>query len=247
MSTYAHLLVAPYNAPPPSWSMVPAMRHALKLYPDTNFLWSLDALCLVTEPSLSLSTQIFSNLSSLIQKDVPVVPPDSVIHTFSHITPSHAHLILTQDMDNIGHTNLILRNTPPTPHSTDNWAHYFLDAWFDPLYRQYAFQKAENHALEHIVQWHPTILAKLVLIPQRRLNSYNFATKPVVDNGVEKSHDSMWQEGDFVINLKGCDDDEKHKESGIKGKDNGRNCEKEMVGFFKKWETKVKQLDGLGA
>lgn len=36
----------------------------------------------------------------------------------------------------------------------------------------YNFQKAEAHALEHIVQWHGTILAKLALVPQRVLNSY---------------------------------------------------------------------------
>lgn len=36
----------------------------------------------------------------------------------------------------------------------------------------YNFQKAEAHALEHIVQWHGTILAKLALVPQRILNSY---------------------------------------------------------------------------
>ena len=55
---------------------------------------------------------------------------------------------------------------------TGEWAKFFLDAWFDPLYRSYNFQKAEEHALEHIVQWHGTILAKLALVQQRLLNSY---------------------------------------------------------------------------
>ena len=101
------------------------------------------------------------------------------------------------------------------------------------------------------MQWHPTVLAKLVLIPQRRLNSYNFATKPVKDNGVERSHDSMWQEGDFVINLKGCDDEEKNTanakgEKGANAK-GGRHCEEEMRGYFERWERKVKELDGKGA
>ena len=36
----------------------------------------------------------------------------------------------------------------------------------------YNFQKAEAHALEHIVQWHGTVLAKMALVPQRLLNAY---------------------------------------------------------------------------
>lgn len=167
-------------------------------------------------------------------KDIPVVPPDSVIHTFSHLKPSRTHLILSQDMDNLAHTSFILRNTPFTTSTPDNWAHYFLDAWFDPLYRAYAFQKAENHALEHLVQWHPTVLAKLVLIDQRRINSYNFATPPARDplTGITRTHDSMWQEGDLVINLKGCRGSEK------------RDCEEEMRYYFSRWEKEVERLDG---
>ena len=42
----------------------------------------------------------------------------------------------------------------------------------DQVIGSYNFQKAEAHALEHIVQWHGTILAKLALVPQRMLNSY---------------------------------------------------------------------------
>jgi mannan polymerase II complex MNN11 subunit len=168
-------------------------------------------------------------------KDIPVVPPDSVIHTFSHLSPSRTHLILTQDMDNLSPSSLVLRNTPFTPSTPDNWATYFLDAWFDPLFRAYAFQKAENHALEHLVQWHPTILARLVLVEQRRMNSYNYASPPSTDTGSGKvrRHDSMWQEGDLVINLQGCRDG-----------DRKRDCEEEMKGYYERWRKDVERLDG---
>ena len=231
VSNYTHMT----TPSPTSWTLIPACRHALTTNPQTQYLWALSPYALITSPSLSLSTHIFSNLSSLMQKDIPVVPPDSVIHTFSHLTPRSAHLILSQDMDNLAHTSFLLRSTPPTSSSTDNWAHYFLDAWFDPLYRAYNFQKAENHALEHIVQWHPTILAKLVLIPQRTMNSYNFATSPMVMDdrtGEKRSHDSMWQQGDLVVNLKGCDTME------------GRDCEEEMQGYETRWRAEVARLDG---
>ena len=96
--------------------------------------------------------------------DKPVVPPDSVIKTFSHLRGERVDFILTQDKEGLAGGSFMVR--------TGEWAKYFLDAWFDPLYRSYNFQKAESHALEHIVQWHGTVLAKLALVPQRLINSY---------------------------------------------------------------------------
>lgn len=229
-STYFDLV----DPSPSSWSLIPALRHALTLHASSTFFWALSADALITNPILSLEEHVLQPLESLMKKDIPVVPPDSVIHTFSHLRPSRTHLILSQDMDNIAHTSFILRNTPFTPTTTDNWAQYFLDAWFDPLYRAYAFQKAENHALEHLVQWHPTVLAKLVLIEQRRFNSYNHATPPIRDpiTGITRTHDSMWQGGDLVVNFKDCRIDPK------------RNCEDEMRQYFSLWEKLVSKLDG---
>ena len=229
-TTYSNLV----EPSPTSWSMIPALRYAMTELSSSTFFWSLSADAFITNPSLSLESHVLQPLESLMLKDIPVVPPDSVIHTFSHLKPSRTHLILSQDMDNLAHTSLILRNTPFTTKTPDNWAHYFLDAWFDPLYRAYAFQKAENHALEHLVQWHPTVLAKLVLVEQRRLNSYNYATPPTKDplSGETRTHDSMWQEGDLVVNLNGCRESEK------------RDCEEEMRYYFAKWEKEVERLDG---
>ena len=224
-STYKSL----YHPSPRSWALIPALRHTLTLHPKCTHVFSLTPYALITNSSFSLTSAVLAPtvLTSLMIKDLPVVPPDSVIHTFSHLTPSQTHLILSQDLDNLAHTSLILRNS--------DWSHYFLDAWFDPLYRAYNFQKAEGHALEHIVQWHPTILAKLVVINQRKINSYNFATAPQIDMGTGKSreHDSKWQPGDFVVNLKGC---EEAKE---------RDCEKEMNDYYKKWENEIRVSGGV--
>jgi mannan polymerase II complex MNN11 subunit len=74
-----------------------------------------------------------------------VVPPDSVIKTFANLKGDRIDLILTQDKDGLSPSSFVVRN--------GEWAKYFLDAWFDPIYRSYNFQKAETHALEHIVQY----------------------------------------------------------------------------------------------
>jgi len=83
-------------------------------------------------------------LETLIKSNQPIIPPDSVIKTFPHIKPENIDFVLSQDDKGLGHNSMIIR--------TGDWARYFLDAWFDPLYRSYNFQKAERHALEHIVQ-----------------------------------------------------------------------------------------------
>ncbi|KAK2811922.1 hypothetical protein FQN49_008412, partial [Arthroderma sp. PD_2] len=140
---------------PRSWAIVPAVRHAMTKYPGGKYFFHLSPHAVIMDPSLSLTSHVLdkSKLESLMIKDAPVVPPDSVIKTFTHLSAQDVDLVITQDAENLSPGSFIIKG--------GQWAKYFLDAWFDPLYRSYNFAKAENHALDHIVQWHPTILAKL--------------------------------------------------------------------------------------
>ncbi|KAI5304865.1 hypothetical protein KEM56_005791 [Ascosphaera pollenicola] len=147
-------------------------------------------------------------------KDQPVVPPDSVIRTFSHLSAKDVDLVLTQDKENLCPGSFFIRNT--------EWAKFFLDAWFDPLYRSYNFAKAETHALDHIVQWHPTMLAKLALVPQRIINAY-------AGQAPTPGPDGLYREGDLVIRFLGCD------QIGA-----NRNCEAEMMPYYTNWVKDTK-------
>ena len=80
-----------------------------------------------------------ARLEALMRKDVSVVPPDSIIKTFSHLKAEDVDLVLTQDGAGISSGSVVLRN--------GEWARFFLETWFDPLYRSYNFQRAETHAL----------------------------------------------------------------------------------------------------
>ena len=66
------------------------------------------------------------------------------------------------------------------------------------------------------MQWHPTILSKLALVPQRIMNSYSIAD----------SEESLYKSGDFVIHFKGCENQVA-----------GRNCETEIEVFSTQWRT----------
>lgn len=135
------------NGAPQSWSTVPALRHAMTLYPHTTWLFYLTSTALIMNPTRSLHEMILEpqKLQSLMIVDKPVVPPDSVIKTFSHLKGDRVDFVLTQDREGLAGGAMLIRS--------GEWAKFFLDAWFDPLYRSYNFQKAEGHALEHIVQY----------------------------------------------------------------------------------------------
>ena len=68
------------------------------------------------------------------------------------------------------------------------------------------------------MQWHPTILTKLALVPQRIMNAYN------VLSPAQQGSD-VYQDEDFLVRFAGCE------------LDVNRNCEKEMDGFYEKWKA----------
>jgi len=110
-------------------------------YPKSKYFYFLSPHGLIMNPSLSLETHVMEpkRLESVMLRDKPVVPPDSVIRTFSHLRGDKIDLVLTQDGEGLCQGSFILRR--------GEWAKFFLDTWFDPLYRSYNFQKAEAHAL----------------------------------------------------------------------------------------------------
>lgn len=172
---------------PRSWAKIIAMRHALSKYPDATYVWFLDQNAYIMELDRKLEEQVVNpaKLESLMIKDWSIVPPDSIIKTFSHLKGEDAGLVISQDETGLVTNSYILKN--------GEWAKFFVETWMDPLYQSYNFQKAERHALEHIVQWHPTILSKLALIPQRTFASYG-----------RNKEGNAYRDGDFVTLLVDC-------------------------------------------
>lgn len=121
--------------------MLMAMRHALAKYPDCKYIWFLDQDAYIMEQRQSIDEVVMasSKLESLMIKDQPVVPPDSIIKTYGHLRGNDIDVVVAQDRTGLVHNNLIIRN--------GEWAKFFLETWMDPLYRSYNFQKAERHAL----------------------------------------------------------------------------------------------------
>lgn len=119
---------------PQSWSTVPALRHAMTLYPHTPWLFYCTSTALIMNTKESLWDKVLEprKLESLMITDKPVVPPDSVIKTFAHLRGERVDFVLTQDREGLAGGSMLIR--------TGSWAKYFLDAWFDPLYREFMAQ-----------------------------------------------------------------------------------------------------------
>ncbi|KAI0472387.1 galactosyl transferase GMA12/MNN10 family-domain-containing protein [Xylaria cf. heliscus] len=172
---------------PLSWSKVVAMRHAIAKYPNCKYIWYLDQHALIMNPNSRVEEHVMGSqkLEDMMLKDHPVVPPESIIKTFSHLKARDIDFVITQDNGGLATSSFVIRN--------GEWAKFFLDTWFDPMYRTYNFQKAETHALEHIVQWHPTILSKLAIVPQRAINAYATA-----------DHGAQYRDGDIAVVFAQC-------------------------------------------
>ncbi|KAJ0169083.1 putative alpha-1,2-galactosyltransferase C8D2.17 [Colletotrichum tanaceti] len=196
---------------PASWNKVVSLRHAMTKYPEAGWFWYIDQDAYIMDPSISVDSLVLKSdkIDSLMIRDHPVVPPDSIIKTFPHLKGRDIDFVLTQDREGLSAGVFFVRN--------GEWAKFFIDTWFDPLYRTYNFQKAEAHALEHIVQWHPTILSKLAIVPQKTFNSYNR-----YDKG------EMFKDGDFVVRAAGCT---------MTGE---RACEEELSSYKTTWQAAFK-------
>ena len=123
------------------------MRDALTRFPDSTYVWFLDQDSFIMNPELTIEQHVMkpAELEALMIKDQPIVPPDSIIKTFTHLRARDIDFVLTQDKEGLSAGSFVIRN--------GDWARFFLETWFDPIYRSYNFQKAETHAL---VSDHPS-------------------------------------------------------------------------------------------
>ena len=119
----------------------PIVCHALTKYPDATYIWYLDQDSFIMNPEITVENHLMKpkRLEEVMIKNHPVVPPDSIIKTFTHLKGQDVDFLVTQDKDGLSIGSFIVRN--------GEWSRFFLETWFDPIYRSYNFQKAETHAL----------------------------------------------------------------------------------------------------
>lgn len=224
-----------------SYNKLPIIREAMSNYPYTKTFWFLSSDSLIINMGLDLETHILSKnrLGNLMLRDHAVIPPESIIKTFKSQNADDIQLIITQDTKSVKSDSFIIRRRKDEmgwgkkkhrggKKGATMFGYYLLDLWFDPLYRFYHFKEGETSALEHLIQWHPTVLAKLAIIPQRVMLSYPVAAggnspanKKKGDKDAKPKNEGEevrakyagtgFESGDFVVHFEKCGDVEKNK------------------------------------
>jgi len=100
-------------------------------YPTGRYFWYLEQNAIIMNPSLSIEDHIMdpARLSKLALRNQAVVPSSGIIKTFRNVNTKTVGLVMSMDDAGIAPSSMVIRNGP--------FAKYLLDAWYDPLIRNY--------------------------------------------------------------------------------------------------------------
>ncbi|ODV88652.1 glycosyltransferase family 34 protein, partial [Tortispora caseinolytica NRRL Y-17796] len=177
------------DSSPSVWAKVPMMRAAIAQYPNAKYFWYLDEDALIMDEQKDIYDHILKPeaLEKVIRRNAPLVPVEYGINTHQFTSVDTIRLIIAQSVTGMLTSSFVLVN--------DDFASYFLDIWFDRLYRSHSdFANSESRTLSHILLWHRTVLERTALVSTKALASLSQSFAPY----------DLYTEGDFVLSLEGC-------------------------------------------
>lgn len=169
------------------------------------------------EPSISLQSHIFADLSESVYRDINYYNPLNVTHppqsdlldpisrsaTGDNLTSS-IDVILSQDCGGFNLGSFFVKRSP--------WSDRLLDIWWDPvLYEQkhMEWEHKEQDALEHIYTAQPHLRTHFGFIEQRKINSFPLAAcgkqGPMGETEVDPRFHYNQYDRDFLVNMAGCE------------------------------------------
>lgn len=107
------------------WHKLALLRRVIEEHPNSEWFWFLDQNALIMDPQVSLIKDILGDLESTMLRDIPVVPPESVIRTLKTGEANNVQFVLSHDQAGLNTNSFLLRN--------GDWAKYFLEAWTEPV------------------------------------------------------------------------------------------------------------------
>lgn len=187
------------------------MRAAMHAFPQAKYFWFIDQDALIMRMDLSLQQHLLDPkiLDLAVLKNVPVVK-DSNIRTYKHFAAEDARVIIPQTSDGqLDSSSFVL--------TADVYGKAFTDYLGDPLVRNYPWSHF-SACLGHVLQWHPSLLAKTALVVPKTIASVYDPSKNA-DQKLE-ADTTHYTEGDLVVSFRGC------KERG--------SCEADIAAFYEK-------------
>lgn len=178
------------------FAKISLMREAMFSFSSSAWFWWLDQDAIIMNQDFDIGTGLVFNkkeLSRVMFRDKPIVPPESIVHTYKRNSASKVKLIMLQNDLGINMSSFLVRQD-------QLYGRVLMDYLMDPLHRKYqGFQdagigKALDSAMTHLLQWHPLILTRMALVPPAYLGAYpegNYILKG-----------SKYRNGDLVYLLK---------------------------------------------
>lgn len=172
------------------WMRLFCLRAAMHAFPEAEWLWYLDQDGVITNMKVDLEAYLLTAnaLKGASLRDHPIIPPNGLIRTYKNVNPDNVHFVFTQGDHKVESNSFIVRN--------DAVGRGMVDHWRGKLYLDYSnFPFGPDSALTHILQWHPFILSKTVLVSARTINSL-YDEKVGADK--KTSDHTHYFPGDFV-------------------------------------------------
>ncbi|WPK27066.1 hypothetical protein PUMCH_004437 [Australozyma saopauloensis] len=180
-----------------SWEKVDILKQAMRQYPNSEWFWWLDLHTYIMEPQRSLESQFLNNLDNATFRSLEEFNPLAIPEDIAYVDYSKPiNLVITQDCGGFNLGSFLIRKS--------DWTDLLLDAWWDPvMYEQMhmEWEHKEQDALETLYSRQPWIRDGVSFLPLRDINA--FPPGACSDNADDQRY--FYQEGDFVINMAGCE------------------------------------------
>ena len=163
------------------------------------------------EPTYSLQSHIFDQLSSNTYRDINAYNPLNITHPFPATyvdelsrslegdgKPESINLIVPQDCSGFNLGSFFMRRS--------TWTDQLLDIWWDPAaYEQkhMEWEHKEQDALEYLYTNEAWIRPHTAFIPQRKINSFPPGACSDAGKDARIHYDEV--DRDFLVNMAGCE------------------------------------------
>lgn len=190
----------PSNKEKAKWVRLSCMRAAMFAFPHAEWFWYLDQDSLIMNKDVDIAHYLLApaSIEAAMLRDTPLIPPTGIIRTYEKVDPENVKLIFTQSKQKIETGSFLMKN--------DAISRGILDTWQDKLYMQYNnFPFGPDSAITHILQWHPYILSKTVLVPARMISSMH---NPLVTEDQREADPLNYYAGDLVAQWIECNSED---------------------------------------
>lgn len=181
------------------WMRIFCMRAAMFAFPDAKWFWYLDQNALIMDKKIDLIDYLLrpEALDSTILREQPIVLLDLRIKTSRKAKAESLALLLTQSDSKIESYSFLVKN--------GFLGKALLESWSSPLYLSYgSFSYGPDSVITHVLQWHPFILSKTGLIPQRTIASRHNDVDISVDEEGLGGDSIHYAKSDLVVQWSDC-------------------------------------------